>query len=375
MRTNMNGAFLRWMICGVAVLWALGCTSDEGGGDDDDPAECEAGTERCSCDDGACDTGLTCLSEVCVRAGGGSGGTQGGSAGVGAGGNTQGGSGGRSTGGAGAGTGAAGGESGGTAGSSLGGTSGGGGSDAGGAPPSAGSAGTTAGSGGSSDAGAAGSSGNGGAWCDGADNCGTFMDSRDGKTYKWTRIATQKWMAQNLNFDPGPDGRSWCYADEPANCDLYGRLYFWSTLMADAAGSITVPSGVQGLCPPGWHVPSDAEWRMLEMAFGMPNEELSLTDWRGTDEGTKMKAAPPDWDGTDTFGFAALPGGYKQSAGGPFLLASNNIDGHAYFWTATSYNFNGYTYERMLGAGEPRIYRDYYLIDENSARSARCVED
>jgi uncharacterized protein (TIGR02145 family) len=214
-----------------------------------------------------------------------------------------------------------------------------------------------------------------GAWCDVADRCGTFVDSRDSKVSKWTRIETQKWMAQNLNFETGPNGMgtaSWCFDDDPVNCDRYGRLYTWGTLMAGAASSNRIPSGVPGICPPGWHVPSDGEWKMLEAAFGMPAAEYDATDWRGTDEGTKMKAAAPDWNGTDAFGFAALPSGTRIST---FNGAGNNINGSTSFWTSTDYNFNSYTYNRYLYSGEPRIGRDYYLIEAIHGYAARCVED
>jgi len=140
-----------------------------------------------------------------------------------------------------------------------------------------------------------------------APKCGEYntatqlCDFRDGKLYKFVTIKTQKWMAENLNYEA--DG-SRCYKNEEANCTTYGRLYDWATAMGNSASSITNPSGVQGVCPSGWHLPSDAEWTVLTTAVG-------------TDSGIKLKADSPLWEsnsssikGTDDFGFSALPGGY-----------------------------------------------------------------
>jgi len=134
MQTNGFRACLRWVIYGMAVLWVVGCTSDDKGG----PSKCEPGTERCPCNNGACDAGLACLSEVCVRSTGGSGGgTNAGSGGTAPGGNAQGGSGGSAP--AGAGTSAGGSDSAGMSGSAAGGS---GTSGAGGAAGTNGSGGS-----------------------------------------------------------------------------------------------------------------------------------------------------------------------------------------------------------------------------------------
>jgi len=115
---------------------------------------------------------------------------------------------------------------------------------------------------------------------------GTFKDTRDKKTYKTVKIGTQTWMAENLNYDPEPGNNraSTCFQDKPANCTKYGRIYF-------GAGS--------EVCPSGWHLPSDREWQIL-------------VDFAGKDAGKDLKAKS-GWDnksnGTDKFGFAALPGG------------------------------------------------------------------
>ena len=86
---------------------------------------------------------------------------------------------------------------------------------------------------------------------------GTFVDSRDGKTYKTTKIGTQWWMAENLAYNVG-DG-CWAYNNDESNVATYGRLYIWEA--------------AQAACPSGWHLPSENEWKQLEMAIGMSQSE------------------------------------------------------------------------------------------------------
>lgn len=94
---------------------------------------------------------------------------------------------------------------------------------------------------------------------------GFVVDTRDGQTYKTTKIGTQVWMAENLNYAvPDKDGAySSCYDNDPKNCEIYGRLYDWFTTLAGAKSSAAIPSGVQGICPSGWHLPSQLEWEIL----------------------------------------------------------------------------------------------------------------
>ena len=107
---------------------------------------------------------------------------------------------------------------------------------------------------------------------------GTMTDKRDGRTYKTVKIGEQWWMAENLNFH---STKSWCYGNDGANCNKYGRLYLWGAAM-DGAGmwttngkgcdlfkkvcSPTYP--VRGICPEGWHLPDSTEWKTLFAALG-----------------------------------------------------------------------------------------------------------
>jgi uncharacterized protein (TIGR02145 family) len=105
----------------------------------------------------------------------------------------------------------------------------------------------------------------------------SFKDNRDGKTYKYVDIGSQTWMAENLNYET-PESK--CYNDTASYCDQYGRLYNWNEAM--------------GVCPSGWHLPSDKEFRTLNDYVGEYGGKIA----------EKLKAT--DADGTDDYGFAAL---------------------------------------------------------------------
>ncbi|MEP7233699.1 MAG: FISUMP domain-containing protein [Ignavibacteriota bacterium] len=135
-------------------------------------------------------------------------------------------------------------------------------------------------------------------------SCMPFTDARDGEEYCTVKIGTQTWMSQNLRYNaPG----SLCYDDDPAKCITYGKLYDWETLMQGASASSSNPSGVQGVCPKGWHIPSSAEYTQMTDFLG------------GKYVAAKLKAVSPLWEGADqadnSSGFSALPGGTTSSFG------------------------------------------------------------
>ncbi|MDR2553993.1 MAG: fibrobacter succinogenes major paralogous domain-containing protein [Fibromonadaceae bacterium] len=189
---------------------------------------------------------------------------------------------------------------------------------------------------------------------------GTFQDSRDYKTYKWVKIGTQTWMAENLNYDVPSNDTDLCYNNEPANCTTYGRLYNWSTAMNNDASSTASPSSVRGACPSGWHLPSDAEWETLVTAASG-----SLT------AGTILKADSPLWNdngkGTDSLGFSALPAGYAQS-NGYFSGVGNN----GFWWSSTEASASN-AYIRYMN----NAFAGVSMVDIDKSRlySVRCVKD
>jgi uncharacterized protein (TIGR02145 family) len=160
-----------------------------------------------------------------------------------------------------------------------------------------------------------------------------YVIDYDGNTYRTVHIGEQTWMAENLKVTHYADGtaitlvesnwhsdvEAYCwYANSTTNRDTYGGLYNWAAAMKGAASSDTNPSGVQGVCPDGWHLPSDEEWKQLEMHLGMSLEEANASApghyWRGTDEGGKLKEngtsywSDPNTGATNSSGFTALPG-------------------------------------------------------------------
>lgn len=199
---------------------------------------------------------------------------------------------------------------------------------------------------------------------------GVFADSRDGQTYTWVRIGDQIWMAENLNWTPADDHGGWsgCYDNDDENCYIYGRLYTWLSAMQGATMSVSNPSGVQGACPPGWHLPSDEEWKQLEMHLGMTQAEADGVGYRaiGKNVGTRLKAKPPSWDGNDAYGFSALKGGQYLGRGTFFNLGNNGI-----WWTATESNAAALI--RGLVSGDTGVSRGN--IYKGSGLSVRCVRD
>jgi uncharacterized protein (TIGR02145 family) len=171
---------------------------------------------------------------------------------------------------------------------------------------------------------------------------GSFTDTRDGKVYKTVKIGIQTWMAENLNYEA--EG-SKCYDNNPANGQKYGRLYDWE--MAKKA------------CPPGWHLPSDEEWQELVNFAG--GKEIA---------GTELKSASgwnSNGNGTDEFGFAALPGGYGSSDGG-----FGNVGEYGGWWSATE-GIAAYAWNRNMSYSSADVSRDGN--GKTILFSVRCVQD
>ena len=185
---------------------------------------------------------------------------------------------------------------------------------------------------------------------------GTFTDPRDGQTYNTIEIGSQTWFAENLNYQ---SSNSWCYGDNGSNCDIYGRLYTWEAAL--------------NACPSGWHLPSDDEWKTMEMALGMSQSQADETGWRGTDEGGKMKETgtthwtSPNTGATNSSGFTALPGGYRRSSGSFYSLGGS---GH---WWSSSEGSGASAWLRSLGYGYGQVGRGGYY--KAYGRSVRCLKN
>lgn len=202
-------------------------------------------------------------------------------------------------------------------------------------------------------------------------NYGSLIDYRDKKVYKTVKIGNQTWMAENLNYAdsvkmPSLKGKSWCYNNEDANCDLGGRLYTWSAAMDSVKtgcgdGLTCTPTlPVQGACPSGWHLPSQEEWNTLFTAIG------------GQSIAGKILKSKSGWynkgNGTDSVGFTVLPVGFRSD---DYIF---KYDGNgAIFWSSTR-DGNFHSYRMYLYCYYDNAYLDNYG-NNNYAFSIRCLKD
>jgi uncharacterized protein (TIGR02145 family) len=213
--------------------------------------------------------------------------------------------------------------------------------------------------------------------------CGqSITDARDGRIYNTVLAGTQCWMVQNLNVGLRIIGtqeqtnnstiEKYCMGDLESNCDGYGGLYQWGEVMNYTSSSSSNPSGRQGICPDGWHLPSDVELCQMETWLDA-TVNCSGTSWRGTDAGGKMKETgydhwtSPNTGATNASGFTALPGGYRNSNTVFYYFHT-----HAYFWTATESSASN-AWHRYLTNLSAQISR--FNTSKANGFSARCVKD
>jgi uncharacterized protein (TIGR02145 family) len=202
-----------------------------------------------------------------------------------------------------------------------------------------------------------------------AENLGKFSDDRDKRIYKWVKIGTQVWMAENLAYLPdvspsstGSETNFHFYVNgyegtdvnaiTSSNYMIYGVLYNWPAAMSGSAGSSDNPSGIQGICPVGWHLPSDAEWKILEVCLGMIQSNTDEFGWRTSGNIEKKLKAIAGWlgegNGNNSSGFGSLPGGRRRNAGGfeavgynTFYWSTSEADGMTAYWRYIDFLPNG----------------------------------
>jgi uncharacterized protein (TIGR02145 family) len=208
---------------------------------------------------------------------------------------------------------------------------------------------------------------------------GMPMVTYDGQEYNTIQVFSQCWFKENLNagtmLNSGtfPTNNAtiekYCLGDDPYYCSIVGGLYFWGELM-----DYTYESGTQGICPEGWHIPTDLDWDILEGAvdsqFGIGDPEWETDDdWRGSDAGGNLKETgtgtwyPPNTGATDAFGFTALPGGYYVQGdfwGYPYK---------GYFYSSNTQ----YKYYRNVDWNQSMIQKG--AGSGNPAFSVRCLKD
>jgi uncharacterized protein (TIGR02145 family) len=216
---------------------------------------------------------------------------------------------------------------------------------------------------------------------------------------------TMVWAAANVNAGTQISGSSeqnndaviekFCYNDIATNCDIYGGLYEWAetvqlpyTYNTNSYGTLSWMTcnpcgnnGIQGICPSGYHIPTDLEWSQYEYCvenYIIPTGSTPLSDFQtisgsrgsttpGIGPGDKMKAASPDWNGTNTSGFNALPAGYRNSWGIWYFQGIQII-----YWAATE---NSATLVWVHALDSYNVQSSRGLQTKKSAWSVRCVKN
>jgi len=209
--------------------------------------------------------------------------------------------------------------------------------------------------------------------------CGdTLVDTRDGQSYATVQIGTQCWMAENLNIGTMINGNSnqtnnsiiekYCFSNNTSNCDTYGGLYQWNEMM-----QYVTTEGIQGICRDGWHLPTDAEWMTLEEEVeSTTGVNWNTTLWRGTDAGGNLKEAgtthwaSPNTGATNSSGFTALPGGYRNTS-----YYFGYLTNYAYLWSSSEDGSKAWL--RTLVYNSAQVNRSY--TTKAMAFSVRCLRD
>ncbi len=192
---------------------------------------------------------------------------------------------------------------------------------------------------------------------------GIYIDTIDGAVYRTLQLGDQLWLADNINKGEMIDGsldqkdngliEKYCYDNNQVLCGKYGGLYQWGEAM-----QYSNTESSQGICPAGWHIPSDSEWKILEIYLGMSQEAVDDIFWRGTEQGSMLQPMGGS-------GFEALRGGNR------FITGSfNQIGNSGYFWTSTIAE-DGHAWRRGVNLAEDGIYRSVNNI--SFGFTVRCL--
>ncbi len=198
-------------------------------------------------------------------------------------------------------------------------------------------------------------------------SCGDILvDSRDGQMYPTVLIGNQCWMAKNLNIGQKillaqnqTDNQTiekYCYSDDTTYCHTYGGLYQWGEMM-----QYTTTENAQGICPDGWHIPSDEAWKTLEITLGMDSSQADMVNqWRGPGVGTALKAG-------GSSEIEILLGGCR------ILNGLSYYEGDmGYYWTSSQYGSQAW--RRCFSATSGSVGR-YNNFTKTYGLSVRCVKD
>ncbi|HNS47893.1 MAG TPA: FISUMP domain-containing protein, partial [Bacteroidales bacterium] len=208
-------------------------------------------------------------------------------------------------------------------------------------------------------------------------SCGdTLVDSRDGQSYATVLMGDQCWMAENMNigtrinstqggFQQLDNGtiEKYCYDNDEAKCDTYGGMYEWPEAM-----QYVTTEGAQGICPPGWHIPTDGEWSVLSFYLGGSTVAGGKMKTTGTIEAGTGLWFDPNTGATNESGFSGLPGGDRFILDGSFYDLGNN----GQFWSSSQYSTDDAWY-RFLNYSLAFLFRNY--LYKETGFSVRCLKE
>ena len=193
----------------------------------------------------------------------------------------------------------------------------------------------------------------------------------DGNVYQTVQIGDQLWMAENLkvthynngdeisypsneDFGSFDEGQYGVYDNDPSNADIYGNLYNWAVVGDD-----------RGVCPEGWHVPTDEEYTVLtdylggESVAGGKMKEAGYEHWASPNEGA-----------TNESGFTGLPAGYRSTITGNYY----SMGGDGNFWSSSeNVTYNGDAWSRLLDYNHSSVSRNSNY--KRHGFSVRCLKD
>ncbi len=219
----------------------------------------------------------------------------------------------------------------------------------------------------------------------------TYVSDIEGNEYPTVQIGELVWTAMNIRSTKYSDGtpiplveeendwaamsdvfKAYCYYNnDHALGEMDGALYTWAAATNGHPGSNDVPSGVQGVCPAGWHLPSDEEWKMFEMILGMNEDEVNGFEYRGAGQGGKLKETvnwtEPNEGATNESGFNARPSGSRETIG-----RFGNYGTSTDYWTSTG-SGEAAAFFRRLSSEAGEIFRSGEPVKKGF--SVRCVKN
>lgn len=210
--------------------------------------------------------------------------------------------------------------------------------------------------------------------------CGDqFTDVRDGQSYSTVQFGTQCWMAENLNIGTmlnvnteqtnDSNIEKYCYGNNTVNCDTYGGLYQWDEMM-----DYTTTAGSQGICPSGWHIPTEVEWCTLENYVDAGTLDCNRDGWDGTDGGGNLKETgtahwtSPNVGATNSTGFSGRGTGYRHMNG----TSSIYFHDYTFMWSSDE-DGAANAFRHRLGSNTAQISRA--SVEKVFGLSVRCLKD